>query len=1156
MKNQGIPYCFFIIYSFPLFHSIIHLKTNAMKKQLQSISAKTIFIVLIIFVMGNKLFAQDQLVYDYGIKVIFEAKTYKNGFNISCNGNSDGNIIVTVVGGTYPFSYSWSRGDTTQNLNNAAAGTYTLTVTDADGHQDIEQVGLKQPDAFAVFLFPSLYKDGNNISQIGASNRAIKAEVKGGSPPYKYLWSNSSTRQEQERLQAGTYSVTVTDQNHCTVTATQVMTEPSVLHIVSMTASNYNGSNISCAGGSDGAVTLSVAGGSPPYSFNWSNGSLDQSPTNLSAGDYRVVVTDDNGTQAQGTITLAEPQQLGATLTVSDYYGYNISCANCADGSINTSVTGGTAPYTYIWVNQQTIENLKSMGLDKHGASINLSTIGTLGPTTANVNSLRQGDYAVIITDANRCRTINGAGLKETPKDLDMQVFIEPKRKKEKTNISCYGGADGEIDVTVIGGMAPYTYAWSNGSNADTLKNIGAGTYSLTVTDNKNRTWSSKLITLYQPDQFGVYLKKSKFFDGYYNISKSGGNDGAVRAWVKGGNPPYNFMWSNDSTSQTIEDLTAGTYNLTVTDNSGCAVTASATLVEPTALSIVSIISPLHNGYNVSCAKGEDGVINLTIAGGVPPFKYIWSNGSFRQNPVKLRADDYEVRVIDANGWEVVGQITLTEPHPLDLQLTTSNYNGNNISCFGCANGTITTNVIGGTAPYTYSWKSDPPTINGQTTANLSSLDVGNYYVSVTDANGCATENKTGLSQPANIGWDFGGNTVDSTQFIGSTNNAPFIIKTNNTEQMRIMPSGDVTINNNATINGTLTTSNLSITNSFTSNKIYTGRITSLPGDSILSFGDSSIHMVTNTNRIFATPYGSIRGLSIGTGSIAYGAGSTAIGYSATTGTSGTFAGNKAIAIGTNINNPIDNSLMIGFNSNLPTLFVSPANGTGTTGNVGIGTGAETPGDKLQVGTGIGKVVMGSAIGSDLGWGTSYIGFNATRNNSSAWSTGTQWGQFVSGSVIYGDAGGGINFATINDQSIPNPTDAQIYSNRMTMMRIQRTANGDIRVGIGTDFSMPNYNTWTPYTLAVNGGIRCQYLKVEPDWSDFVFDKNYKLPTLQEVELYINANGHLPEIPSNKEVCDNGIDVGEINAKLLQKVEELTLYIIDLQKQVNELKKK
>ncbi len=1027
-----------------------------MKKQLQSISSKQILFVLFILLYANKLFSQTTM-YDNGIQIIFEAKTYKNGFNISCNGNSDGNVTATVVGGTYPFHYSWNRGDTTQNLVNAVAGIYTLTVTDADDHQGTGRIELKEPDLLDATLYPSIVEGGYNIAKIGGSNGFIKTEIKGGTPPYKYTWNNGSHREVIEGVQAGTYSVTITDQNHCAVSRTQVLTEPTLLHIVSITASNYNGKNISCAGGNDGAITLTVAGGSPPYTFNWSNGSLDQNPTNLTAGDYRVNVTDANGTVQQGVITLAEPDGLGVKLIPSNYFGFNISCANCDDGSITSTVLGGTAPYTYMWINGQTEANLRNMGVEKRGWVYN-SNIGTLGPVTANVSNLRQGEYAVIVTDANGCRTINGIGLKETPMGIGMKVITTPKTYKAKTNISCNGASDGEIDVTVLGGMAPYDFLWSNGSTAQNLKGIRAGAYSLKVTDNKGQTFTSDTITLYEPDKFNVYLKKSKFFDGYYNVSKSGGSDGALRAWVKGGNPPYNFAWSNDSTTQTIEDLTAGTYNLTVTDNSGCAVSASANLVEPTPLHLVSITAANHNGYNVSCAKGEDGAITLTVAGGVPPLKYIWSNGSFRQNPTKLRADDYEVRVIDANGWEVQGQITLTEPPPLQLQLTTSNYNGNNISCFGCANGTVTTAVTGGTAPYIYAWRSDNQSINGQTTANLSNLDVGKYDVIVTDANSCTSENAVGLTQPANNGWDFGGNTVDSSKFIGSTNRSPVIIKSNNTEQMRIAETGNVGIGTSTPTEKMDVVGNANVSGSITSSALKLGTI---------------------SNNIQLTPF--------------------------LTSTGGT-----ALSLGNHTPiNPLIGCLPPFINDNFittRTTIIFPNSITGL--------------DLRNDGTN-GYIDYGADSGDHI--------VSVLKINSSC---------HINTTINENGGSVGIGIAT--------PL-AKLHVNGTSIM------NGKVFIGMTTCTTCSN----NLYKLYVEGGIATRDVKVTAGaFPDYVFEKEYKLMTIYELEKYINKNKHLPEIPSATEIEKNdGYEIGDMQTKLVKKIEEQTLYIIDLQKQMDELKK-
>ena len=765
-------------------------------------------------------------------------------------------------------------------------------------------------------------------------------------------------------------------------------------------------------------------------------------------------------------------------------------------------------------------------------------------------------------------------------------ILFDVKTYNSGYNVSCHGYTDGSIQVTVVEGTYPFTYSWNTGATTPNLNNVGAGVYTLTVTD-ANAVVVSKMVELKEPDGFDAVLHPS-LVQGGYNISSMGGHDGKIATEITGGTPPYTYAWSNNATSSYIENLGAGTYTVTINDQNTCAVTRTQVLTAPSLLHIVSITASNQNGHSVSCFGKANGSITTVVSGGVPPYTYAWDNGSFDQNPSGLKAGLYKLSVKDANNSTASGQITLTEPTELAVTLTRSNFGGYTISCNSCANGTINTSVAGGTSPFTYLWD------GGQTNANRHNLGVGSYSVTVTDANGCQTTGDATMTEPANAGWDFAGNAVDSSKFIGSSNNAPLIFKTNNAERMRISESGNVTINNNATVNGTLTTGNLNISNAFTSTAIHTGRITGLPGDSIIHLGDSSLVINYPSNNIHSDGLGSHHG--VGLGLYCWGVGNNSLalgGYRATAnGTNSIAMGygvdanvDKSIVIGSGYGlgnnsrliNTKQNSLMIGFNSNVPTLFVSPADGTpGGLGKIGIGTttpseilevngnlkvvgnsitngnagvGTSTPQDRFQIGNAATKIVFGSAEGADLGWGEYYIGFNAARQNSSTWSTGND-GSHNGGVIIYSNVVGDLFFSNIQntgagDQS--NITDATIKNN--IAMRILR--NGS--VGIGTDF-VTNYNTWTDYKLAVNGGVRCKFLKVEPNWSDFVFEKTYKLRTLKEVEQFIIENGHLPEIPSSKEVGADGIDVGEMNAKLLQKIEELTLYTIELQKQIDKLK--
>lgn len=223
-------------------------------------------------------------------------------------------------------------------------------------------------------------------------------------------------------------------------------------------------------------------------------------------------------------------------------------------------------------------------------------------------------------------------------------------------NISCNGLSNGAVNVFITGGAAPFTYVWSNGATTKNISNISAGTYTVTVTSSGGSV--TKSIDLREPDVFQATLIPD-VFEGGYNINENGGTNGAIRAEIRGGVPPYNFLWSNGSTLEAVSELIAGSYSLTVTDMTNCSAVANITLTEPTPLHVVSISSPIIGGnYNVNYNE-NNGSINLVVAGGTPPYEYQWNNGEFRQNITNLREGDYYVRVTDANRSETIANITL-----------------------------------------------------------------------------------------------------------------------------------------------------------------------------------------------------------------------------------------------------------------------------------------------------------------------------------------------------------------------------------------------------------------------------------------------------------------------------------------------------------------
>jgi hypothetical protein len=366
--------------------------------------------------------------------------------NITCNGLCNGSISgVAITGGTAPYTYAWSNGASTANLSNLCAGSYTLTVTDNGGCSFTLPIAITitQPAVLAVPA-PTV----NNITCNGLTNGSITVAPTGGTAPYTYVWSpTGGTAATASGLPTGTYTVSVTDANGCTASASGTITQPTALGLSGFpTATNVN-----CFGDSTGSVTgLNPTGGTPPYTYLWSNGATTQSITGLPAGTYNGTVTDANGcTLSSPTgFTITQPAtalSLNGFPTVGD-----ISCNGSCDGSVTGLVpTGGVTPYTYSWSN---------------------------GATTPDVTGLCAGNYNGTITDANGCTLSSPTGFAVTePDTISIQAII--------TNATAAGSADGAVNAVVSGGTAPYTIDWSNGATTEDITGVVKGTYVVTVTD-------------------------------------------------------------------------------------------------------------------------------------------------------------------------------------------------------------------------------------------------------------------------------------------------------------------------------------------------------------------------------------------------------------------------------------------------------------------------------------------------------------------------------------------------------------------------------------------------------------------------------------------------------------------------------------------------
>jgi hypothetical protein len=282
--------------------------------------------------------------------------------NPTCNGATNGNAAVTASGGTAPYTFSWSNGSASQNIANLVAGNYTVTITDNNNCTATSSLILTEPTPLQLF--------SNAVgTSCGSNNGQASVTYNGGTSPYTILWSNSGISNIINNLSPGNYIATISDANGCQDTIHAFVTNGCNNCNIQSTAFILSG--ISCNGESDGIVRAAASGGVAPYTFNWSNGALGDSISNLSAGIYTVTITDNQGCTATNTITLNDPLAISVTLNAQ-----NPSTGTSNDGSINTSVSFAVGSVSYIWSN---------------------------AGNTPNLSGLTSGTYSVTVTDQNGC---------------------------------------------------------------------------------------------------------------------------------------------------------------------------------------------------------------------------------------------------------------------------------------------------------------------------------------------------------------------------------------------------------------------------------------------------------------------------------------------------------------------------------------------------------------------------------------------------------------------------------------------------------------------------------------------------------------------------------------------------------------------------------
>jgi gliding motility-associated-like protein len=596
--------------------------------------------------------------------------------NVTCNGANNGSATASATGGAAPYSFAWSNGATTTTISNLAPGTYTVTITDADGCSVTTSATITQPAVLTATISKT------DVTCSGANDGTATVSPSGGTAPYSYTWNTVPVQTTATAifLSDGNYTVTVRDANNCTITRSVNIGTNSVINV-----SLNNLQHVRCFGQNNGSITLNVSGGFAPYTYTWSHGATTRDVTNLGPGNYTITVRDNSNCSVTRSYTINEPPALIAAITDI----FNVSCHGDNDGSITIGVNGGVQPYSYIWSN---------------------------GATTQNLINVNAGNYSVTVRDANNC-TVSVSGTISQPAALTANISA--------VNPTCHGSQNGSILLSVTGGTAPYNFLWSNAATTQNLNALGAGNYMVLITD-LNGCFLSRSITLSAPPSLAAQSILS-------HVNCNGTPSGSIQVTPSGATPPYRFNWSNGATSPGIYSLAAGNYLLTLSDANNCSLTQLYTITEPPPLAVA-----IARTVNVSCYAASDGLVEIQVSGGTPPYNFLWSNGATSQNLVNVGGGTYSVTVSDANNCISLVSASISEPSALMVSAVFTPP-----TCNGFTNGSVTTTVTGGNPPYSYTWS------HGATTQNLVNISSGSYSLIVTDTKGCWANTMVIVNEPA-----------------------------------------------------------------------------------------------------------------------------------------------------------------------------------------------------------------------------------------------------------------------------------------------------------------------------------------------------------------------------------------------------------------------
>ncbi len=518
--------------------------------------------------------------------------------NIRCYGDHDATLKAIVDGGTAPYYIVWSDDTEAPELSGKGTGIYGCIVKDAQRCFVWDSVQVTAPQIPLQFS-PKV----EHSPCFGEAKGALTFDIQGGDAPYKFELNGKVVDQHVENLMSGNYNMKVTDKWGCVIERTADIRQPE-----KVLEATGDVKHVTCSGGSNGSITLKVTGGSPGYTYSWSNDQASKDIVNVSPGVYHVTIKDAHKCSITKSFTItAPPNVLSVHYTVTD-----VTCKGGSNGQIKAEGVGGVGPYTFVWNNRIKTENLEN---------------------------IKAGDYNLKLTDHNNCSVIETVIVSEPETAPEVEIEAE--------NSPCHGKKMGSLTAKVSGGKAPYRYVWENNDNSSVHRNLSAGNYTVKVYDSDN-CLVEKSASVTQPDK-----------DLYVNIETSGttcsdSDDGHYRIVVSGGVPGYEYKISDGSETPSQQGMKPGKYTATIIDQAGCIVTKDFEIVKKPEITIdVKSQKPTPNK--------PDGTAEVSVSGGTFPYQIRWNDGYHDFKRKQMSVGEYYIIVTDKNGCKSEKEIIFAE---------------------------------------------------------------------------------------------------------------------------------------------------------------------------------------------------------------------------------------------------------------------------------------------------------------------------------------------------------------------------------------------------------------------------------------------------------------------------------------------------------------